>query len=307
MSSHPLEPDGANDTNRAENVKLWSCINCRRRKVRCDRRHPCAPCTRNKTECTFPLSGRLPRRTRDAKYANPPAQKKQAELLGRLRRLEAMVGDLGSQVEHAAVVSQGSPFVESSTSTTSATSTKSSETGRPDYRLALHDQSANGNPRTTRDAVQTGSGMTKGISESPQVLDESGHLTVDSNGDLVVGDRFWTVFCKEVRSSSSPFCIALPDGSRAEHQTMGLYCTFLAELYIRWSKFSKSFMGPQFPTSMGTAAHRQVHHLMIDVITASITFFSRIHLLRISRRICILCHHRCYFSGRSTWTMSIRS
>ena len=222
MSLQSLEPNGANDTTRAESVRLWSCVNCRRRKVRCDRRHPCAPCTKNKTECTFPVSGRLPRRTRDANYPNPLAQKKQAELLGRLRRLEAMVGDLGSQVEHAAVVSQGDHPVENSTSATNATSTITSETGRQNYRLSLHDQSANGNPRTTRDAVQTGPSMTKGISESPQVLEESGHLTVDNNGDLVVGDLFWTVFCKEVRSSSSPFSLALPDGSRARHETLVL-------------------------------------------------------------------------------------
>jgi hypothetical protein len=184
---------------------VWSCVNCRRRKVRCDRRHPCAPCTRNKTECVFPVSGRIPRRGRDTNYPNPPAQK-QAELLGRLRRLEAMVGDLGSQVEHAAAVSQGSHPVESSTSATS------SETGWPGHRLALQGQSASGKPRTTRDGVQTGSGMAKGTSESPQVADEFGELVVASNGDLVVGNRFWTVFCKEVCSSSAPLCFALPTG-----------------------------------------------------------------------------------------------
>jgi Fungal Zn(2)-Cys(6) binuclear cluster domain len=194
MSLQPPEPNGANDTNRAEGLKVWSCVNCRRRKVRCDRRHPCAPCTRNKTECVFPVSGRIPRHGRDANYPNPPAQK-QAELLGRLRRLEAMVGGLSSQVEHAAAVSQGSHPVESSTSATSATL---SETGWPDHRLALHSQSASGNPPTTRDGVQTGSGMAKGTSESPQVSDEFGELVVASNGDLVVGNRFWTVFCKEV-------------------------------------------------------------------------------------------------------------
>ena len=211
MSLQPPEPNGANDTNRAEGLKVWSCVNCRRRKVRCDRRHPCAPCIRNKTECVFPISGRIPRRGRDANYPNPPAQK-QAELLGRLRRLEAMVGDLGSQVEHAAAASQGNHPVENSTSATSATSATLSETGRPDHRLAPHSQSASGNPHPTRDGVQTGSGMAKGTSESPQVSDEFGDLVVASNGDLVVGNHFWTVFCKEVCSSSAPFRLALPTG-----------------------------------------------------------------------------------------------
>ena len=211
MSLQPPEPNSADDTNRAEGLKVWSCVNCRRRKVRCDRRHPCAPCTRNKTECVFPISGRIPRRDRDANHPNPPAQK-QVELLGRLRRLEAMVGDLGSQVEHAAAVSQGNHLMDSSTSAISATSAISSETGWPDHRLPRHSQSANGNSRTTRDGVQTSSGMAKGTSEPPQVSDEFGELAVASNGDLVVGNRFWTVFCKEVCSSSTPFCFALPTG-----------------------------------------------------------------------------------------------
>jgi hypothetical protein len=214
MSLQPPEPNGANDTNQAEGLKVWSCVNCRRRKVRCDRRHPCAPCTRNKTECVFPVSGRIPRRGRDANYPQPPAQK-QAELLGRLRRLEAMIGDLGSQVEHAAAVSQGNHPAESSTSAISATSVTgatSSETGWPDHRLALHSRSASGNPRTTRDGVQTGSGMAKGTSESPQVSEELGELVVASNGELAVGNHFWTVFCKEVCSSSAPFYFALPTG-----------------------------------------------------------------------------------------------
>ena len=212
MSLQLPEPNGANGTNRAEGLKVWSCVNCRRRKVRCDRRHPCAPCTRNKTECVFPISGRIPRRSRDANYPKPPAQK-QAELLGRLRRLEAMVGDLSSQVEHAAAVNQDSHLVESLASATSATL---SEMGWPDHQPALHSQSASEDPHTTRDGVQTDSSMAKGTSELPQVSDEFGELAVASNGDLVVGSRFWTVFCKEVCSSSAPFCFALPTGVELE-------------------------------------------------------------------------------------------
>ena len=46
--------------------------------------------------------------------------------------------------------------------------------------------------------VQTGTSMVKGTFESPNVSNEPGELVVASNGDLVVGNRFWTVFCKEV-------------------------------------------------------------------------------------------------------------
>src|SRR3954471_23825164 len=91
MSLQPPEPDNANDTNLAEGLKVWNCVNCRRRKVHCGRR---APCTRNKTECAFPVSGRILHRGRDANYPKTPAQK-QTEFLGRRRRLEATVGSHG--------------------------------------------------------------------------------------------------------------------------------------------------------------------------------------------------------------------
>ena len=189
-------------TNQVESLKVWSCINCRRRKVRCDRCHPCAPCSRNKTECVFPASGRIPRRSRDPNYPKTPIQK-QTELLGRLRRLEAMVGDLGSQVEHAAAATEGDLQMESSVSATNATSAASSETGWPDYGLGRYSQTAYGNPSTTLDEVQAGSSRATDTSASTQISDQSKGLVVTSNGDLVVDDRFWTVFCKEVSASAA--------------------------------------------------------------------------------------------------------
>lgn len=184
MSLQPREPnDGVGDTNRAERLQIWSCVNCRRRKVRCDRYHPCAPCTRNKAECVFPVSGRLPRRSRDGKDLNPRAQK-QAELLGRLRRLESMVGNLGSQVEAAAAVSQGNHPAESSKTATNTTNTTS----------ATGITSA-----TSNDGVRLGSSLALGTLESLPVSEGFGELVVAaSNGDLVLGNRFWTVFCTEV-------------------------------------------------------------------------------------------------------------
>ncbi|KAH4001225.1 hypothetical protein HBH70_008690 [Parastagonospora nodorum] len=67
-----------------------SCVTCRRRKVKCDKRHPCSNCTRAKIECIFPGPGRAPRKSRK------PAD---AELLERLRRLEGVVSSLNAQVE----------------------------------------------------------------------------------------------------------------------------------------------------------------------------------------------------------------
>lgn len=211
MSLQPPNPNGANNAVRAERVNVWSCVNCRRRKVRCDRRHPCAHCIRNKAECVFPVSGRIPRRDRDANYPNLPGQK-QAELLGRLRRLEAMVGDLGSQVEQAAPVSRDDRPVESSRSATSATAVAASERGWPESRLALQNESAIRNLDASRDGEQTQFGMAEGTLDPPRVFDEFGQLVVANDGDIIVGNRFWTIFCKEVCSISTAFCFAPSTG-----------------------------------------------------------------------------------------------
>jgi hypothetical protein len=67
-----------------------SCVTCRRRKVKCDKRHPCSNCARAKIECIFPRPGRAPRKSR-----KPP----EGELMDRLKRLEGVVQSLNAQVE----------------------------------------------------------------------------------------------------------------------------------------------------------------------------------------------------------------
>lgn len=59
-----------------------SCTTCRKRKVRCDKRHPCSNCSKAGTECFFPGPGRAPRRSR---------KPQDTEMLVRLRRLEGLV------------------------------------------------------------------------------------------------------------------------------------------------------------------------------------------------------------------------
>ncbi len=71
-----------NGANGSSGLNSRSCITCRKRKVRCDKRHPCSNCNRAAIECVFPGPGRAPRRSR-----KPENQ----ELLARLRRLEGVV------------------------------------------------------------------------------------------------------------------------------------------------------------------------------------------------------------------------
>jgi hypothetical protein len=69
-----------------------SCVTCRKRKVKCDKTHPCTNCKRARIECIYPAPGRAPRKVRKI------GEGRDKELLERLRRLEGVVKNLGVEV-----------------------------------------------------------------------------------------------------------------------------------------------------------------------------------------------------------------
>jgi len=81
----PVDPQG-----RPLNPR--SCVTCRKRKVRCDKTHPCNNCRRARIECVFPAPGRAPRKSRKV------GDGRDKELLERLRKLESVVKGLGAEV-----------------------------------------------------------------------------------------------------------------------------------------------------------------------------------------------------------------
>lgn len=83
------KPSGSSGSG-APGLNPRSCVTCRRRKVKCDKKQPCSNCARAKIECIFPGPGRAPRKSRK------PAD---GELMDRLRRLEGVVQSLNAQVE----------------------------------------------------------------------------------------------------------------------------------------------------------------------------------------------------------------
>ncbi|KAL9614030.1 MAG: hypothetical protein Q9167_001445 [Letrouitia subvulpina] len=66
-----------------------SCITCRKRKVRCNKKQPCSSCSKRGTECIFPEPGK--RRKVPFKPTNP-------EVLTRLRRLERVMKNFGASL-----------------------------------------------------------------------------------------------------------------------------------------------------------------------------------------------------------------
>lgn len=87
----------ANEPVDSEAAKIWNCINCRRRKVRCDRLDPCSSCSKLSLDCHYPVSGRVARRNR-APTTWESSHKKQTDLLQRVQKLEAIVTELATQM-----------------------------------------------------------------------------------------------------------------------------------------------------------------------------------------------------------------
>ena len=162
MSSHYQAPAAATPDDDG-NLRIWSCVNCRRRKVKCERRDPCANCVRNNIECHFPVTGRLPRRSRDPAARSSPSQR-QEQLLGRLQRLEALVTELSGQLEDGVPGASQLMPVGSSRSSASASA------------------SADKTPLTA----------------GTEMYEDFGRLVVDQGLGPRVDRGFWSIFCDEV-------------------------------------------------------------------------------------------------------------
>lgn len=91
--SNPVSPNERRPS-QPTGLNARSCVTCRRRKVKCDKRVPCSNCTKAQTQCVFPAPGRAPRRPREGAK---PVSEREALLLKRLRRLEGVVEELSGQ------------------------------------------------------------------------------------------------------------------------------------------------------------------------------------------------------------------
>ena len=74
----------------ATDMKRFSCLTCRQRKVKCDRRNPCSNCTRAARQCSYipPVRGKPKRRITPKEG-----------LHAKLRRYEEMLKAYGAEIE----------------------------------------------------------------------------------------------------------------------------------------------------------------------------------------------------------------
>lgn len=91
-------------------LKLRSCVVCRSRKVRCDKRAPCSNCRRANISCVLPSTDRPPRWARHLNRLNSAVSNLQAsqepepvaeDVMERLHNLERLVQELRIQLEQA--------------------------------------------------------------------------------------------------------------------------------------------------------------------------------------------------------------
>jgi hypothetical protein len=161
----------------AQSSSSRSCVTCRRRKVRCDKKSPCSNCAKAGIDCIFPPPGRAPRKSK-----RPP----DAELLSRLRRLEGVIDHL-----------RGSGNTEgASTSAQAPSPTTGSSTSRSEHTAPA---SVPAEPQN-----QAGGSVCPFAESDPKKLapdkfeNEFGRLVIDEGRSRYVSNRLWTSLGDEV-------------------------------------------------------------------------------------------------------------
>lgn len=84
------QPASTAETSAAQKPKSHACVSCQRRKIKCDRRDPCANCIKFRIDCIFRAPA-PPRRR--------PRKSPEAALLARLRRYEELLKGVGVNFE----------------------------------------------------------------------------------------------------------------------------------------------------------------------------------------------------------------
>ena len=74
----------------AQGLRERSCLLCKQRKVKCDRRDPCSNCTKARVDCIFRAPAPPRRRKKTISEAN---------LISRLRQYEEMLKGYGEELE----------------------------------------------------------------------------------------------------------------------------------------------------------------------------------------------------------------
>lgn len=154
------------------NLNLRSCVTCRRRKVRCNKREPCSNCVKAGIECIFPGPGRAPRKQR---------RSPDVEVLSRLRRLEGVVESLGGTEAIEKLIA--ARLTAESPANTDENNNISGSFRAPE----VEDQSG---PRACKIDSTLGN----------EVQQELGRLVIDDSKSIYISDRLYSSLGNQVLS-----------------------------------------------------------------------------------------------------------
>ncbi|KAJ5601288.1 hypothetical protein N7510_010822 [Penicillium lagena] len=193
-----------------EHSSSRSCVTCRRRKVRCNKRSPCSNCVKAGIDCIFPPPGRAPRKAK-----RPP----DVELLSRLRRLEGVIEHLSGNGTTADAIANGSAAQEGAPSSTIPSTTPTDWPAAAPATVSAPPQSQ---------AQQSGCPFEtdpKKISAG-KFENEFGRLVIDEGRSRYVNNRLWASLGDEIEelqdildhSSSEEEDTASPESSTSGHE-----------------------------------------------------------------------------------------
>lgn len=168
-----------------------SCVTCRRRKVKCDKRFPCSNCAKAGSECIFPAPGRAPRKPRQG---GKVVSEREAELLKRLRRLEGVVEELSGQVELEAA--RQSPSSENSSAHKDGDSAGDPNTKAHNVRVVGMDEGTRNSWLVK--GFRIGNGPAKRAFNVEAATQGIGKLVLDEGKSRYVASTFWASITDEV-------------------------------------------------------------------------------------------------------------
>ncbi|KAI1084599.1 hypothetical protein F5B20DRAFT_522290 [Whalleya microplaca] len=181
VSEQPLMDESASrrvpSSTGHEHTNIRSCLVCRKRKIKCDKQHPCENCAKAKVECVFPPPGRASRR-----HDSPDP-----ELVNRVRRLESVLSTLSSHLGEDTIrrVIQHSAGGPGKTTTV--------EQPTPPYTIVA----------AISTQYSTNEHQPQGPSPQPQQGSDTGRLVKEGGKDRYLGDSFWTSLQLEVETEDA--------------------------------------------------------------------------------------------------------
>jgi hypothetical protein len=98
-------------------LKPLSCTNCRHRKIKCDKSHPCTACKRSGIDCVFPKRTRV---RASGRQGSRNYRSRDDELLRRIGKLEVLVEKMGEGVPNLLTSKAPSGLSTASSSESSA-------------------------------------------------------------------------------------------------------------------------------------------------------------------------------------------